>query len=34
MPVEMGQGDHKYRVIENWAKLPTGWEFMDVGAVA
>jgi hypothetical protein len=34
MSVILGTGDHKYRVIENWAKLPDGWEFMDVGAVA
>ena len=34
MPTTLGQGEHTYRVIENWAKLPDGWEFMDVGAVA
>jgi NHL repeat len=34
MPATLGQGDHKYRVVENWAKLPDGWEFMDVGSVA
>ena len=34
MSVTLGQGDHKYRVVENWAKLPDGWEFMDVGSVA
>ena len=34
MPIILGQGEHKYRVVENWAKLPDGWEFMDVGAVA
>ena len=34
MPVILGQSEHKYRVVENWAKLPDGWEFMDVGAVA
>ena len=34
MSVVLGQGDHKYRVVENWAKLPDGWEFMDVGSVA
>lgn len=34
MAVILGQGEHKYKVIENWAKLPDGWEFMDVGAVA
>ena len=34
MPVTLGQGAHKYRVIENWAKVPDGYEFKDVGAVA
>ncbi len=29
----LGSGEYRYRVIENWAKLPDGWEFMDVGAV-
>lgn len=34
MSVILGTGEHRYRVIENWAKLPEGWELMDVGAVA
>jgi hypothetical protein len=34
MSVILGKGEHRYRVIENWAKLPDDWEFMDVGAVA
>ena len=34
MSVVLGSGEHRYRVVENWAKLPDGWEFMDVGAVA
>jgi hypothetical protein len=34
MPVILGSGAHRYRVVENWAKLPEGWEFKDVGAVA
>jgi hypothetical protein len=34
MSVILGQGEHRYKVIENWAKLPDDWEFMDVGAVA
>ena len=34
MSVILGTGEHRYRVVENWAKLPDGWEFMDVGAVA
>ena len=34
MAVILGSGEHRYKVIENWAKLPDGWEFKDVGAVA
>ena len=34
MSVILGQGEHRYRVVENWAKLPDGWEFKDVGSVA
>ena len=34
MSVILGSGNYRYRVIENWAKLPDGWEFNDVGAVA
>src|SRR6187551_3395149 len=34
MSVILGSGEHRYKVIENWAKLPDGWEFKDVGAVA
>jgi DNA-binding beta-propeller fold protein YncE len=30
----LGAGKHRYRVVENWAKLPDGWEFKDVAAVA
>ena len=30
----VGTGDFKYRVIENWAKLPEGWSFKEVAAVA
>jgi hypothetical protein len=30
----LGGGAHRYRVVENWAKLPDGWEFKDVAAVA
>jgi outer membrane protein assembly factor BamB len=29
----VGTGDFKYRVIENWAKLPNGWSFKEVAAV-
>ncbi|HEY6966081.1 MAG TPA: peptidyl-alpha-hydroxyglycine alpha-amidating lyase family protein [Burkholderiales bacterium] len=34
MPAILGSGTHRYRVVENWAKLPEGWEFKDVAAVA
>ena len=27
MSVILGSGEHRYEVIENWAKLPDGWEF-------
>ena len=30
MSVILGSGEHRYRVVENWAKLPDGWEFKDV----
>ena len=30
----LGSGKYRYEVVENWAKLPEGWEFKDVGAVA
>ena len=29
----VGSGDFKYRIIENWAKLPDGWSFKEVAAV-
>src|SRR3972149_5533281 len=34
MSVILGGGEHRYRVLENWAKLPDGWEFKDAAAVA
>ena len=34
MPIVLGSGEHRYAVMENWAKLPDGWEFKDVAAVA
>ena len=34
MSVILGSGEHRYRVVENWAQLPDGWEFRDVAAVA
>jgi len=30
----LGDGQYRYRIVEDWAKLPQGWEFMDVAAVA
>ena len=30
----LGSGNYRYRVLEGWAKLPEGWEFKDVAAVA
>src|SRR5690349_4681886 len=29
----VGGGDYRYRVNENWAKLPDGWSFKEVGGV-
>tara|TARA_B100000949_G_C14224099_1_gene425896 strand:+ start:66 stop:935 length:870 start_codon:yes stop_codon:yes gene_type:complete len=34
MSVVVGQGDYRYELVENWAKLPEGWIFTQVGAVA
>ena len=34
MTTILGSGEHRYRVVEQWAKLPEGWEFKDVAAVA
>ena len=33
MTTILGTGEHRYRVVEDWAKLPKGWEFKDVAAV-
>src|SRR5213082_235873 len=33
MAIEVGSGDFKYRIAEDWAKLPDGWSFKEVGAV-
>jgi DNA-binding beta-propeller fold protein YncE len=30
----VGSGGYTYKVVENWAKLPAGWEFQDVAVVA
>lgn len=34
MSVILGEGDYRYRVVEDWAKLPDGWDFRDVAGVA
>src|ERR1700738_3596739 len=34
MPTMLGSGEHRYRVVENWAKLPPGWSLTDVASVA
>ena len=34
MAAVLGSGEHRYRVVEDWAKLPEGWELKDVAAVA
>src|SRR5260370_35966996 len=33
MATIVGTGDFKYRIVEDWAKLPDGWSFKEVGAV-
>jgi outer membrane protein assembly factor BamB len=30
----MGSGAHTYQLVEGWGKLPDGWTFLDVAAVA
>lgn len=34
MSLILGDGDYRYQVAEDWAKLPDGWEFRDVAGVA
>jgi hypothetical protein len=34
METVLGRGEYTYRVIADWAKLPDGWSFRDVAAVA
>jgi len=34
MSAILGSGEHRYRVVENWAKLPAGWQLTDVASVA
>ena len=33
MAVTVGRGDHVYEVVEDWARLPHGWEFTQVAGV-
>src|SRR5260370_35723113 len=33
MAIIVGTGDFKYRIVEDWAKLPDGGSFKEVGAV-
>lgn len=33
MTIRMGEGDWAYEPVENWAKLPPGWSFKEIGAV-
>ena len=33
MAIIVGQGDYKYEIKENWAKLPDGWSFKEMAAV-
>jgi len=33
MSIIVGTGEYRYRIIEDWAKLPDGWSFKEVGAV-
>ena len=34
MPTILGSGEHRYRVMENFARLPDGWTLTDVASVA
>jgi hypothetical protein len=29
----MGNGEYTYEPVENWAKLPPGWSFKEIGSV-
>jgi len=33
MATIVGNGEYRYRIVENWAKLPDGWSFKEVAAV-
>ncbi len=34
MTTILGSGEYRYRIVEDWAKLPDGWSLKDVAAVA
>ena len=34
MSIVLGSGEHRYRVVQNWVKLPDGWSLTDVASVA
>ena len=34
MATTLGSGNFRYEVIEDWARIPDGWSFTDVAAVA
>src|SRR3954451_6830586 len=33
MAAIVGNGEYRYRIVEDWAKLPDGWSFKEVAAV-
>lgn len=33
MTVKVGEGEWTYEPVENWAKLPPGWSFKEIGSV-
>jgi len=33
MTVTVGTGEYVYEVVEDWAKLPPGWSFKEIGSV-
>src|ERR1700688_3798014 len=33
MAIIVGTGEYRYRIVEDWAQLPDGWSFKEVGAV-
>src|ERR1044071_3939480 len=32
MSTIVGSGEYRYRIVEDWAKLPDGWAFKEVAA--